>query len=63
MLPKLNYRVTPHRCWKVLFLILMAHDDDNKLEAHNAGLLCVCVCELIGGWVDFQNKQLFNESS
>ena len=55
MLVELNYRVTPHHCWKILFLISMAHDDDNKLEAHNAGLLCVCV--LLGGWAAFHETQ------
>lgn len=50
MLLELNYRVTPHRCWKILFLISMAHDDDNKFEAHNAGLLCVCVAWWVGGF-------------
>lgn len=47
---RIELRVTPHRCWKILFLISMAHDDDNKLEAHNAGLLCVCVAWWVGGF-------------
>lgn len=34
----------------------MAHDDDNKLEAHNAGLLCVCVAWWVGGWLFMKNS-------